>query len=153
MVQTPSLRHSSLLAIPVKKGENFEGELRKSLHNVRGSIGLGFETSVIDSQAVYMCLFLAFITAGLCLCFYCFCLKLQYTLFLISVYMQIVVYLITLQHIFVLLRYCQYVLSTSLLCPSRILFLDAYTSCILYQSSVGHAIDSWDCSLLHCMSG
>ena len=40
-----------------------------------------------------------------------------------------------------------------LLCPSRILFLDAYTSCILHWSSVGHAIDLWDYSLLCCMFG
>ena len=33
------------------------------------------------------------------------------------------------------------------------LFLDAYTSCILHWSSVGHAIDPWDCSLLHCVFG
>ena len=53
------------------------------MHSVRGSIGLGLETLVIGSQVVYFCLFLAFITAGLCLCFYCFCLKLQYTLLLL----------------------------------------------------------------------
>ena len=33
---------------------------------------------------VYLCLFLASITTGLCLCFYCFCLKLQYTLSLFN---------------------------------------------------------------------
>ena len=36
-----------------KAGENFEGELRKSLHSVRGSIGLVLETLVFGSQAVY----------------------------------------------------------------------------------------------------
>ena len=36
---------------------------------------------------VYWCLFLASITNGSCLCFYCVCLKLQHTLLLvISVY-------------------------------------------------------------------
>ena len=55
------------------------------MHSVRGSIGLGLEILVIGSQVVYLCLFLAFITTGLCLCFYCFCLKLQYTLCLFSV--------------------------------------------------------------------
>ena len=64
-----------------KGGENFKGELRKSLHSARGSLGLGLETLVIGSQAAYLCLLLAFITAGLCLCFYYFCLKLQYTIF------------------------------------------------------------------------
>ena len=33
---------------------------------------------------VYLCLFLASITVGLCLCFYCFCLKLQCTLSLFN---------------------------------------------------------------------
>ena len=33
---------------------------------------------------VYLCLFLASITASLCLCFYHFCLKLQYTLSLFN---------------------------------------------------------------------
>ena len=68
------------LAIPIKKGEKI---LRGSLHSVRGSIGLGLETLVIGSQVVYFCLFLAFITAGLCLYFYCYCLKLQYTFLLL----------------------------------------------------------------------
>ena len=68
------------LAIPIKKGEKI---LRGNLHSVRGSIGLGLETLVIGSQVVYFCLFLAFITAGLCLYFYCYCLKLQYTLLLL----------------------------------------------------------------------
>ena len=43
-----------------KWGENFEGELRKSFHSVRGSIGLGLETLVIGSQAVYLCLVFSF---------------------------------------------------------------------------------------------
>ena len=74
--QIQSLISSSLFGHSGQKGgENFEGELRKSLHNVRGSIGLGLETLVIGSQAAHLCLHLAFITAGLCLCFYCFCLK------------------------------------------------------------------------------
>ena len=42
-VQTPSPTSSNLLAIPIKKGEKI---LRGSLHNVRGSIGLGLETLV-----------------------------------------------------------------------------------------------------------
>ena len=33
---------------------------------------------------VYLCLFLASITVDLCLCFYCFCLKLRYTLSLFN---------------------------------------------------------------------
>ena len=41
-------------------GENFEGELRKSLHSVRGSISLDLETLVIGSQAVYLCLIFSF---------------------------------------------------------------------------------------------
>ena len=52
---------------------------------------------------------------------------------------------------FVLLRYCYYVLSTSHLYPSRILFLDANTSCILHWLCVGHAIDHCGWSSLHCM--
>ena len=95
--QIQSLISSSFFGHSGKKGEeNFEGELRKSLHSVRGSIGLGLETLVIGSQVVYWCLFLAFIIAGLCLCFYCFYLKLQYTLFLILAYIQYVIYLIAL---------------------------------------------------------
>ena len=43
MVQTPSLPSSSPLAILVKKGEKI---LRGSLHSVKGSIGLDFETLV-----------------------------------------------------------------------------------------------------------
>ena len=78
--QIQSSINSSLFGHSGKKGEKI---LRGSLHSVRGSIGLGLETLVIGSQAVYFCLFIAFITAGLCLCFYCFCLKLQYTLLLL----------------------------------------------------------------------
>ena len=54
---------------------------------------------------------------------------------------------------FVLLRYCYYVLSTSHLYPSRILFLHANTSCILHLLCVGYAIDHCGWSSLHCMSG
>ena len=54
--------------------------------------------------------------------------------------------------VFVLLRYCYYVLSTSHLYPSRILFVDANTSCILHWLCVGHAIDHCGWSSLHCMS-
>ena len=137
-----------------KEGENFEEELRKSLHSVRGSIGLGLETLVIGSQAVCLCLFLAFITTGFMFMLLLLLFKTSiYSVFNFNLYSVCFVYLIALQHLFVLLRYCQYVLSTSLLCPSRILFLDAYTLCILHWSSVGHAIDPWDCSLLHCVSG
>ena len=78
--QIQSSINSSLFGHSGKKGEKI---LRGSLHSVRGSIGLGLETLVIGSQAVYFCLFLAFITIGLCLCFYCFCLKLQYTFLLL----------------------------------------------------------------------
>ena len=53
---------------------------------------------------------------------------------------------------FVLLRYCYYVLSTSHLYPSRILFLDAITSCILHWLCVGHAIDHCGWFSLHCIS-
>ena len=41
-------------------GENFEGELRKSLHNVKGSISLDLKTLVIGSQVVYLCLIFSF---------------------------------------------------------------------------------------------
>ena len=42
-----SLTSSSLFGHSDEKGgENFEGELRKSLHNVRGSIGLVLETLI-----------------------------------------------------------------------------------------------------------
>ena len=63
--------------------EDLLHSVRGSLHSVRGSIGLGLETLVIGSQVVYFCLFLAFIIAGLCLYFYCYCLKLLYTLLLL----------------------------------------------------------------------
>ena len=90
--QIQSLISSSLFGhFGQKGGENFVGELRKSLHNVRGSIGLGLETLVISSQMAYLCLLLAFITTSLCLCFYCFHLKLQYTLCLFSVFIQFVI--------------------------------------------------------------
>ena len=75
-------------------------------------------------------------------------------LFLISVLYSVFVFISMLCIIyFVLLRYCYYVLSTSHLYPSRILFLDANTSCILHWLCVGHAIDHCGWSSLHCMSG
>ena len=49
---------------------------------------------------------------------------------------------------FVLLRYCQYVLSTSHLCPNRILFLDAYTS---FFFCIGRVLDMHS-SLCYCAS-
>ena len=39
------------------------------------------------------------------------------------------------------------------LCPSRILFLDAYTSCILHWSSVGHAFILMLLCFIYCMFG
>ena len=58
---------------------------------------------------VYLCLFLASITIGLCQCFYCFCLKLQYTLCLFnSVFYSIFFVTISmlLQHFLCTFRYC-----------------------------------------------
>ena len=55
LINSSSFSHSGQ-----KGGENFKGELRKSLHNVRGSIGLGLETLVISSRAVYLCLVFSF---------------------------------------------------------------------------------------------
>ena len=55
LISSSSFVHSSQ-----KGGENFEGELRKSLHSVRGSISLDVETLVIGSQAVYLCLIFCF---------------------------------------------------------------------------------------------
>ena len=55
LINSSSFGHSGQ-----KGGETFEGELRKSLHSVRGSIGLGLETLVIGSQAVYLCLIFSF---------------------------------------------------------------------------------------------
>ena len=51
-----------------KGGENFEGELQKSLHSVRGSIGLVLETLIFGSHGLFSFSFYN--------CFYCFCLKL-----------------------------------------------------------------------------
>ena len=56
-----SLTSSSLFGhFGQKGGENFEGELRKSLHSVRGSIGLVLETLIHTG-----CLLLVFITTVL----------------------------------------------------------------------------------------
>ena len=55
LISSSSFGHSGQ-----KGGENFEGELRKSLHSVRGSISFDLETLVIGSQAVYLCLFFSF---------------------------------------------------------------------------------------------
>ena len=72
-----------------KGGENFEGELRKSLHSVRGSISLDLETLVIGSQAVYLCLVFNFYN-----CWFMFMLLLLlletsvHSGFLISIYFQ-----------------------------------------------------------------
>ena len=61
MVQTLSRTSSSSFGHSGQKGgENFEGELRKSLHSVRGSISLDLETLVIGLQVVYLCLIFSF---------------------------------------------------------------------------------------------
>ena len=59
MVQTPSPTSSSLLAIPVKKGEKI---LKGSLHSVRGSIGSDLET-LVYWLSIYFGLFFVSITA------------------------------------------------------------------------------------------
>ena len=61
MVQIQSPISSSLFGHSGQKGgENFEGELRKSLHSVRGSIGL-----VLETLSHTGCLLLVLITAVL----------------------------------------------------------------------------------------
>ena len=60
MVQTSSPTSSSLLAIPVKKGEKI---LRGNLHSVRGSIGLDSKTLVLLVIGLFGFIFFASITA------------------------------------------------------------------------------------------
>ena len=132
-VQTLSPTSSSPLVIPVKKGEKI---LRGSLHSVRGIIGLVLETLVLlvinlllFIFSFYNCWFMLMLLLLL------FITSIQYTLFFNFYLYSVFVTFSMLCSIFfflVLLRYCQYVLSTSHLCPSRILFLDAYTSYILH---------------------
>ena len=72
---------------------------------------------------VYLCLFLASITASFCLCFYYFLFKTLVHFefipfsFIFSMFVSISM---PLWHFSVLLRYCQYVLSTSHLYLGRI---------------------------------
>ena len=96
--QIQSLTSSSLFGHSSQKGgENFEGELWKSLHSVRGSIGLGLETLVIGSQAVCLCLFLAFITTGFMFMLLLLLFKTSiYSVFNFNLYSVCFVYLIAL---------------------------------------------------------
>ena len=80
-----------------------------------------------------------------CVKFYCYCLKLWHFFFLSSVYIQYL-WLISMlcSIVCVLLRYYLYVLSTSLLCPNRILYLRckyfiyfALVECWTYNWSLG----------------
>ena len=67
-IQSPT--SSSLFGHSSQKGgENFEGELQKSLHSVRGSIGIVLETLIFGSHKMFTFSFYNYF-------FYCFCLKL-----------------------------------------------------------------------------
>ena len=75
-----------------------------------------------EESNYYLVYFFASINASLCLCFYCFCLRLQYSLSLFySLYIQYVcVYLNAFVAFSLVLLDVEHVLSTSHLCPSRI---------------------------------
>ena len=101
-----------------KVGENFEGEHSTDIAQAQK---LWFTQAVwfyfcfgLNCFSIYNSWIVVFAYS-----FYCFHLKLQYSVFNFSLFSIYYVYLIALQHLFVLLRYFQYVLSTSLLCPQQ----------------------------------